>query len=407
MNIIQIVFMDEHKNFAWPVTTIGKYDYDALHMCIAEYREKFLNKRIVIFGAGIRGTSFSLMLKNEGYDDIVFTDNNEEKVGNFINEYPIIPYKEVEKLIGQAVVVISVENGYVLMEQLEKSGFVENENYFFIDNHLNEAFVKEFLRKGNFDTLVMGDCGFTDISIKDKDYRSISDLLVEKLGKDYVKILAIHAMGMRAFYNIFKAHINHICVPRKLLVMANFETFTGKQHLLPRSQHTKLIHMISQAVENSEDELREYADVTEERFSNLKMDYFTSSTSFVGVHAKERNDRIVIKMNYMYSLNRENECIVYLEKLLDLCKQRKINVVVFIPPANYMYAEKLYGDKFTKSYDDNVNSLKKILKEYDCSILDMSYSLTDRQFADTHTIDETANFEGRAIVADQIQSMIN
>ena len=76
----------------------------------------------------------------------------------------------------------------------------------------------------------------------------------------------------------------------------------GKQHLLPRSQHAKLIQLISETVGDSEEELREYADITNKRFSDFRMDYFTSAGSDFNTSAKERNDRIVIKMNYMYTL---------------------------------------------------------------------------------------------------------
>ena len=390
--------MNEIRNFAWPVTTVGKYDYNALFECIERNEEKLKGKRIVIFGAGIRGTIFSIWLSVKGYKDIVFTDNNDMKVGGYINEFPIVPYEEIVRMKNEVNVIISVENGYSLMEQLEKSGFVKDENYFFVENHLNEEFVKNFSRKGNFDVIAMGDCGLTDISIEDENYLNLSEMLEEKLGKEHIKVLAIHAMGMRAFYNIFKAHIDNISKPKKLLIMANFETFTGKQHLLPRSQHAKLIQLISETVGDSEEELREYADITNKRFSDFRMDYFTSAGSDFNTSAKERNDRIVIKMNYMYTLKRDNECIVYLEKLLELCKKNDIKPIVFIPPANYMYAISLFGEKFTEIYNKNVIYLKEIVGSHGISLLDLSYALKDSQFADIHTIDETANYEGRKIV---------
>ena len=142
--------MNEVNNFAWPVTTVGKYDYNALCKCIEENKEKLKRGKIVIFGAGIRGTSFSIWLSEKGYKDIVFTDNNDAKVGGYINEFPIISYKDVERMKEEINVIISVENGYSLMEQLEKSGFIKNENYFFIENHLNEEYIKTFSQKGNF-----------------------------------------------------------------------------------------------------------------------------------------------------------------------------------------------------------------------------------------------------------------
>lgn len=393
---------EEMRNFAWPVTTVGKYDYIALNNCVEKYKEKLSKKKIVIFGAGIRGTSFSLWLSKMGYHNIVFTDNNEMKIGGCINEFPIISYQSVLDMKDEVVVIVSVENGYIIMEQLEKSGFVEEENAFFVENHLNEDYINEFQRQGDFDIVAMGDCGLTDISIKDENYDNIAEMLEDEIGKERIKVLAIHAMGMRAFYSIFKAHISYICKPKKLLIMANFETFTGKQHLLPRSQHAYLIKLLSDAIENNDQELAEYAKVTNERFSNFRMDYFNSADSAMAVGSKERNDRIVIKMNYMYSLRRDNEGIVYLEKLLELCKKEGVEPIVFIPPANYIYAEKLFENAFLDAYNKNVACLKEIVAEHGFSILDLSFILKDYQFADVCTIDETANYDGRKKVVQEL-----
>ena len=91
----------------------------------------------------------------------------------------------------------------------------------------------------------MGDCGITDLSIKDINRANLGDMLSERAGKNAVKVLAIHAMGMRAYYTIFKAHCEYVYKPKNIVLMVNMEVFTGKQHLLPRSQHAALIERIS------------------------------------------------------------------------------------------------------------------------------------------------------------------
>ena len=54
----------------------------------------------------------------------------------------------------------------------------------------------------------------------------------------------------------------------------------------------------------------EYPVLIKDRFANLKMDYFTSSSETM--KRDQRNDKIVFKLNYMYNLNLENECIQYM-----------------------------------------------------------------------------------------------
>ena len=86
---------------------------------------------------------------------------------------------------------------------------------------------------------------------------------------------------------------------------------------------------------------------------------------------------------------------------------RSMKLFFFIPPVNYQYAKELYGDKFFELYEKNVEKLKNIAAEGECSVLDLSYLLESCQFADVHTIDETTNYEGRILVKDQLIQQIN
>lgn len=396
--------MDNVLNFAWPVTTMGKYDYDALKKCVEENVDVFESRRIVVFGAGIRGTSFSILLQKMGYKDLIFTDNNSEKVGGVINQFPIVGYDKVKEM-KNIVVINSVENGFAINNQLKRDGFIENIDFFYIENHLYDLYLQEFLKQMQTGTLIMGDCGITDISKEDSNYMNLGEMLKEQLG-DNTKVLAVHAMGMRAFYHILKAHIEYIEVPRRAVIMANFETFTGKQHLLPRSQHAHLMEMISNAIDNQDVELKEYVGITKERFENFKVDYFASSQNALNHMSSDRNDRLVIRMNYMYDLHEDNECIVYMKKIADLCKNNKVELLFFIPPVNYMYAEELYGEKFTQKYQSNVKKLREITEKNGANLLDLSYLLGQDKFADIHTIDETTNYEGRRIITNEFLKAI-
>lgn len=399
--------MCESRNFAWPVTTLCKFDYFALKKIVEDNDNLFRNKKIIIMGAGIRGTAFSLLLSQMGYKITAFTDNNPIKVGGNINEYPILDFSEIKKMREECVVLISVENGIALKEQLDEEGFLENRQYFYVENHLYEKFLDEFLRNGPIETLIMGDCGVTDISKADTDFTNLSELLKKSLGEEQTKVLAVHAMGMRAYYHILSAQMKFVTKPQRVVVMANFETFTGKQHILPRSQHTKLFEMLSDSVQHRDEELEEYVRVTKERFDNFKVDYFTSSQMAMKNMTSGRNDRIVIRMNYMYELQEDNENICYMKKIISICEEKGIPLCFFIPPANYMYAEELYGDKFTEKYGENVERLKEIVHKQGSEVLDLSYLLTSSQFADRHTIDETTNYEGRILVKDQLVKKIN
>lgn len=392
------------KNYAWPVTTMCKYDYLALCEFAEDNGALLREKQIVIFGSGIRGTSFSIQLSRLGYTGFIFTDNNQSKVGGFINDFPIISYEEIKKRRGQVIVIISVEGGFAIAKQLERDGFTENVDFFYIESHLYENYVQAFRDVTPCKTLVMGDCGLTDLSLTDTDFENIGEKLQKTLGKDETKVLAIHAMGMRAYYNIARAHIYHIYKPAAIILMTNIETFTGKQNLLPRSQHATLIRQLAETLCYKDDGLNQYAQLTEERFRNYNMDYFTSSDEAMGSMSMEKNNKIVIKLNYMYRMDPDNECVVFLKKFMIMCAEEGIRLLLFIPPANYQYAISLWGDKFTTGYEQNVAFLKKIAAEGNVPLLDLSYLLPSAQFAAESTIDETVNQEGRRkVVAELIK----
>ena len=141
--------MPENKNFAWPVTTFGKYDLDAFCEFLEKKKGYLENKKIVVFGSGIRGTQFSLMLKKNGYQDICFTDNNEKKVGGWINEYPIIPVSSLLEMKDEIVVLISAQGNESIRLQLREMGFLEDVEFFSIENHLYEKYEEAFLEKGH------------------------------------------------------------------------------------------------------------------------------------------------------------------------------------------------------------------------------------------------------------------
>ena len=394
--------MENRKNFAWPVTTVCKYDLKAFEDFIHDKSLFLSGKKIAVFGAGIRGTQYSLFLKRFGYRDIVFTDNNMKKVGGYINEFPIVPLNQIVDEKGQVVILISVENGTDICQQLKKLGFEEDREFFYIENHLYDEYVKRFMDRRKTQAILMGDCGITDLAVKDEDRENLGEMITRDSGENAVKVLAIHAMGMRAYYTIFKSHCENIYKPRNVILMTNMEVFTGKQHLLPRSQHAALIKKICDCVQNRNAELEEYVKVTNERFTNFKNDYFTSSDNALKDMGKGTNEKIIIKMNYMFRMDMDNECMIYLKKFIQYCKAQDIKLLLFIPPANYEYAEKLWGDLFREKYDRNVKVVLDIAKENGVPVKDFSYRLLAEKFADICTIDETLNQDGRKIIAREL-----
>lgn len=393
--------MKDVINYAWPVTSINKEDIDALFEWITKKKEEAYSKEIAIWGAGIRGTEFSILLKKKNIERIVFVDNNEQKWGGLINEFPIISPKELEEKmnIGQTHILISTENSKEIEDALTTKGYRRDKDFSVVKSKIYSNYLNEFLRVYERKILVMGDCEFSKISLSDVDIRNLGEMLKAECGNKQTKVLAMHGMGLRAHYNIFKAQIARGMKPQVLVIMINLDTLTGKQHLLPRAQHSELLQMIYDLSDNNDEEFCQYLELSNERSKNLQVEFLTINRGIDQLTSNNIKAKNYFRLNYMYDLKEDTEGIIYLKKILYDARQLGVEVISFIPPVNYLFAEKLIGEDFTNSYKKNVEKIKKVVKEANAKLLDMSFCLSSDMFAEPDTPDETANEFGRKKLA--------
>lgn len=186
---------DNVRNFAWPITATTKENYTVVTRCVEEHQKLFANRKIIIFGAGIRGAEISVILENEGYSNISFTDNNSEKWGGVIDNYPIISVEEALGLRNEVVYLVSTEEGEPICRQLEEYGLRRDIDFFFPKSDLYQRFIREFRRDMHEEVLVMGDCMFEVVAFDDNRKESLTELIQQKLGYENVKHLTMHGMG--------------------------------------------------------------------------------------------------------------------------------------------------------------------------------------------------------------------
>ena len=231
--------MEQKINFAWPVTSSSKEEYVAFCEWMTAHKTMLESNEIAIWGAGIRGTEFSLFFKRTNYTKIFFVDSNKEKWGGYINEFPIVSPDTMREKIqtGKVKILISAENSKEIEEFLEEDGYKKEEDFFTVRSNLYEKYVEEFIRPYTRDVLIMGDCEFSKISLEDTDMRNLAEMLKDELGERRAKVLAMHGMGLRSHYNLLHTQIAMGMIPKILVIMINLDTLTGKQHLLTRSQH--------------------------------------------------------------------------------------------------------------------------------------------------------------------------
>ena len=367
--------MEQKINFAWPVTSSSKEEYVAFCEWMTAHKTMLESNEIAIWGAGIRGTEFSLFFKRTNYTKIFFVDS-------------------------KVKILISAENSKEIEEFLEEDGYKKEEDFFTVRSNLYEKYVEEFIRPYTRDVLIMGDCEFSKISLEDTDMRNLAEMLKDELGERRAKVLAMHGMGLRSHYNLLHTQIAMGMIPKILVIMINLDTLTGKQHLLPRSQHEELLRMVYEKAHVDSKEYEEYLEIVHERKKNLQAEFFTTNKFGKRDVPSDAKSKVYFRVNYLYELDVETEGIQYLKKIIQLARENNIKVIPFVPPVNYELGERIFGADFNKRYAKNVNKIDSIVRENDLELLEMSYSLKQNEFAQPDTPDETANDAGRKKVAE-------
>lgn len=391
-------------NYAWSVSAVNRDDLTAFEKWLKQSKGKIKDKLIYIWGAGIRGTEFGIFLKRSGINGFFFVDNNPDKQGGHIDGALIVSPDEAIKHVrdNKAVILISTELDIGIKEQLQKEGMVFEQDFFTASNLEYEHYVDEFIRESSVSYIIMGDCMFSGISLYDENNANLSDMIKSDLGVDRCKVLYMHGMGIRSYYNIFRMYCLNKGFPKSLEIMVNFETLTGRQHLLPRSQHNVLFHMLDEVLDIKDDEWTEYLGVVDERAENNQIEMSHRSNKLTLEQERDMKNRNYLRMNYMYKLDTQTEGLVYFRKLVDFAKQNGVDIVPFIPPVNYELGIRYFGDRFEDMYNENMGKIKEIVDGLGLTLEDYSHIFTPEYFAETDTTDESLNEHGRKRIKERL-----
>lgn len=150
------------KNFTWPITTYLYEDYIKLKECLEKNKDKLKDKELIIFGAGIRGSLFGKLLPDFGYHSFIYVDNNKDKWGGYIEkeEHIIKNPDYLSKNITAKIIIISIEQDFLIIEQLLKLGYKKDINIFSPKTNVYDDYINEFFRQSDTEVLVLGDCFF-------------------------------------------------------------------------------------------------------------------------------------------------------------------------------------------------------------------------------------------------------
>lgn len=392
------MIMREKINFAWPVTSENAIVYRHLLSKVEQFKNLLIGKRVVIFGAGIRGCCLLHILEQDGFKNIIFCDNNIQKQGHLINEYSIVSFDEARGYEGEQIFLISPEDSGAMSSQLTKIGFYEEKDWLSFEFSVYDAYIAEYLRFVNGHALFMGDCAFSHIALTDQSTDSLGDMIKTCIGENRCKVLAMHGIGQQASYHIIHSLLHKGERPSVVVLLLVMEVLTPKSHLMPRTQHPTLMRSLVEAISNPPTPFVEYAKLAQERFDRLQVESFASFMA----DKSAANEKLYMKMNYLFKLRESTEGVRYLKKNISLLNNEQIPIVLYVPPVNYMQGEEFFGVNFKLKYRENFATLYQFLDNEDLhyTVADASFLLTQKEFAAKNTIDETSNFAGRKKLLD-------
>lgn len=385
--------MTEKINYAWPVTSENAGVYNYFLKKIDNIKGNLIDKRISIFGSGIRGCCILKILELNGFKNIIFIDNNTEKQNNLINDYDIISFEEALNYKQEQVFLVSPEGCNKIHDQLREAGLQENKEWFSFSVSAYDSYIEEYKRPLQDYLLVMGDCAFTHIALDDSNFDSLGTMIRNRVGEASCKVLDMHGMGQQAYYHIAHSLIERKEKPSAFLLLLMIETMAPKVPIMPRTQHPWLIKSLSDISNNKE--FSEYAKLTQERFDRFQVEAFSSFDNKIGKDTEK--EKLYMNINYLFKFRETTEGVIYLKKTIRMMNEENIPVILYIPPVNYFQGERLFGTDFKQKYETNFIKLYETLEKDNLKyeFVDASYLLKLEDFAAPNTIDETCNYNGR------------
>lgn len=398
------------KDFEYPEYMFDKNDCLLISNFLREKKQMLNGKKLVVFGAGIRGSVFAKWLNYYGFSDYIYCDNNQIKWGGSVGGHAIISPNELKAQYDDCIVLISVESGELVDEiekQLSALNFKKGKNLFSFPAKIYDNYLDLFFKPIKDHLLVLGDCRFTFVSFSDDNTNTLDDILADQLKKENIptKVLSMHALSMRAQYYVIKTQLSIGNKPKAILLPLNYETYNGTMHLLSSSQHTELMQRIYDGAKSDDKEFAEYVKLTYERTINPPF-IFSMEQGAGSELVTDKKLKLFLKMSYMYVPDIESEGIVYLIRALDLAQKENIRVFTFVPPVNYMSGKECWGDEFTKQYNAGIEVFRKLVTECGAAFFDQSYLLDEKGFYSKYDKNEIANYEGRIKMAESLIKFI-
>lgn len=387
------------------IECVAKENYDNFCHAVMMTEIQRRNKQTVIFGAGILGLQCYYTFQELEVQDIVFCDNDSAKWGRQIENCQILSPDEIIGKMDQYFIFLAIENYQQCLHQIEEMGYQRGEQYYNLTNCSECKLLNDFQKDCGAQTLILGDCTVSAISVADRGKESLADLLYQR---DNVKILALNGLYMRAYYNLFLMSLKKMSGLNKVVILLGLDIFGEKYHLLSQNQHLIMMTELLQRSGISSEESAAFGEEIRRRAQERNIFRLTAPNRESGISKIkiEQGRRLHMRLNYLYDLKEDTESIQYLKQMLKVCKQHRIDNIYIFMPVNYEMGEYYFGDTFYQKYNGLRNTLARHITEGGGQLVDLSYLLGGNDFISLRSTNEGIREAGRRKLAAEIKKQI-
>lgn len=330
--------------------------------------------RIFIFGAGIRGGNLLRILKLYHINNIVFVDNNPQKQGGFIEEHPVISFAEADSYLGKHIFLCQTENNGDILKQIALTGRRENVDYYNLDFQFSDYLdvIEEIKCPTHNYSFVFGNCTLSSSILGSKFSPSLGELLQQQLFSKDCKLCALPGLSSAIYYLIINTSFKiHGILPRFVFLTMELSCFSpytplmlGKQNYL---QHKLFVEQLKQLAP-FDSEVSDYFKIMEDRLLRSM-----TANNPVKVRYSEHSRRRVYNLKYNYAIQEDNESVIYTKKILTAMNKKKVPVILYFPPVDYMLGKTVCGEDFPIKYASIISRIKSFLVEFSYSYVDASF----------------------------------
>lgn len=364
-----------------------------------------MNKRTVIFGAGIMGMQFGYTIEALGDKDFLFCDNDREKWGKEIAGRMVISPDELKGNKDKYFVFLAMERYEACALQLENLEYGKDADWTNLSNCAEKKLLEDSQKDNEAEVIVLGDCAVNVVSLTDEYKMSLAELLYDK-GR--VKVLALNGLYMRAYYNILLMCLEKMSKVKKVALLLDTGIFQEKFCCYSGNQHVRVMEALQVISGKNDSVIVDFLEDARRRENaeNLLSPSSPNRRENISGEALERERKMHMRLNYLYPVKTETESFRYLELFVKECASREVEVLGVIMPINNEKGEEYFGEAFYEKYEKITREIAACIEENGGTVLDLSYVLKHTEFISIRSTNEGMTSEGRTKVAGMIKEKL-